>query len=185
MEKTPGKLENSTQTQSLLRAVALWAVHYAEQALPIFESRHPEDARPRQAVEACLEFAHGKKRDKNLRMASMAALRAAKDVDEASKYAARAAMLAAAVAYTHTDLQTGLQGVRQAQHVLGPVVYAALALETAEDTPSVGDIVLEQAITSAPKEVGMILQFMPPQLQGSKRVDVLFAKLDAALRNPV
>src|SRR5690348_4611737 len=136
----PLRLGNSTQEQELLRAVALWAADCAEQALPIFESQHANDMRPRQAIEAGREFGRGKKRDKDLRIVALAALKAGKEVDVPSKYAARAATLAAAVAYTHTDLHTGLPGIRQARHMLGPAVYAALALETAAGgDPEVGD----------------------------------------------
>src|SRR5918912_3841236 len=151
MEKPPGELGNSAQEQELLRAVALWAADCAELALPIFESRHPIEARPRKAIEAGREFGRGKKRDKALRIVAMSALKAGKEIDEPSKYAARAATLAASVAYTHTDLQTGLPGIRQARHVLGPAVYAALALETdAGGDPKVGDDVVRRAVESAP-----------------------------------
>jgi Imm-5 like putative immunity protein len=178
-----GELGNSTQEQELLRAVALWAADCAEQALPIFESRHPTDARPRQAIEGCREFGRGKRRDKNLRIVALAALKAGKGVDEPSKHAAQAATLAASVAYTHTDLQIGMQGVRQARHVLGPAVYAALALETeAGGYPTVGDDVVHLAIESAPAEVRYLLKHMPPQPRETGRLGVLFSDLDSALR---
>jgi len=183
MKKLPGKLGNSTQEQELLRAVSLWAADCAELALPIFESRHPIDMRPRQAIEGGRDFGRGKKRDKNLRVAALAALKAGKGVDEPSKYAARAATLAASVAYTHTDLQTGLPGIRQARHVLGPAVYAALALETAAGgDPKVGDDAVQLAIESAPTEVSLLLQHMPPQPEGNGRLSVLFSDLDSGLR---
>src|SRR3954465_11422419 len=176
MEKLPEKLGNSTQEQELLRAVALWAADCAELALPIFESRHPTDACPRQAIEASKEFGRGKKRDKALRIVALAALKAGKEVDEPSKYAARAAMLAASVAYTHTDLQTGLPGIRQARHILGPAVYAALALETAAGGDrKVGDDVVRRAIDSAPNEVRYLLEHMPPQPKENGRLGVLFS----------
>src|SRR5689334_6754124 len=108
MEKTSGRLGSSTQEQELLRAVALWAADCAELALSIFESRHPTDTRPHEAIEGGRNFGRGKKRDKPLRIAAMSALKAGKGVDEPSIYAAHAATLAASVAYTHTDLQTGL-----------------------------------------------------------------------------
>jgi hypothetical protein len=184
--KVSGQLGNSTQEQELLRAVAMWAADCAEQALPIFESHHPADTRPREAIEGAREFGRGKKRDKALRIAALAALRAGKEVagvDEPSKYAARAATLAASVAYTHTDLQAGLQGVRQARHVLGPAVYAALALETtAGGDPKVGDDVLHHAVESAPAEVRYLLKHMPPQPKENVRLSVLFSDLDSALR---
>ena len=178
-----GKLGNSAQEQELLRAVALWAADCAEQTLSIFERHHPTDMRPREAIRACREFGRGKKRDKNLHIASLAALKAGKEEDEPSKYAARAATLAASVAYTHTDLQTGIQGIRQARHVLGPVVYAALALEMeAGGDPKIGDDVIHRAIKSAPPEVRYLLQHMPPQPRETGRLGVLFSDLDSALR---
>jgi hypothetical protein len=61
---------------------------------------------------------------------TLEASKASKEVDQPAKYAARAATLTASVAYTLMDLQTSTQGVRQARHVLGPAVYAALAIET-------------------------------------------------------
>lgn len=175
-------LGNSTEEQILLQAVALWAANYAEEALTIFERHHPEDNRPRQAVEAAREYGQGKKRDKNLRMLAFAAMKSRKDVDESSKYAVQAAILTASVAYTHTDLQTGLQGVRQARHVLGPIVYAALAVETATNQPEHGDDLLRRAIKTAPPEVSHILEHMPPQPNKETRVEALFFELDSALR---
>ena len=61
MESILGKLGNSTDEQDVLRAVALWAADFAEEALPIFEDTYPGDARPREAVEAAREFGKGKK----------------------------------------------------------------------------------------------------------------------------
>jgi hypothetical protein len=178
-----GRLGNSTQEQELLRAVALWAADCAELALSVFESHHPTDMRSRQGIEGAREFGRGKKRDQALRIVAMAALKAGKGVDEPSKYAARAATLAASVAYTHTDLQTGLPGIRQARHILGPAVYAALALETAAGgDPKVGDDVVRRAIESAPNEVRYLLKHMPPQPKEKGRLGILFSELDSALR---
>ncbi len=183
MENRSDALGNSTQEQELLRAVALWAADCAEQALLLFETHHPGDTRPREAIEASRKFGRGKKRDKALRIVALAALAASKAADEPSKYAARAAMLAAAVAYTHTDLQMGLPGVRQAKHVLGAAVYAALALETAtEDKSSVGHAVIHRAAQRAPPEVRHVLKHMPPQRKEKSRLSVLFSDLDSALR---
>jgi hypothetical protein len=183
MEKASAQLGNSAQEQERLRAAALWAADCAEQALSVFEGHFPADARPRAAIEGAREFGQGKKRAKNLRMLAFAALKAGKDADQPSKYATQAATFATAVAYTHTDLQTGQPGVRQARHVLGPAVYAALALETAASGESlVGDNAIRQAIESAPPEVRYLLQHMPPQPKGDSRLDTLFFDLDSALR---
>lgn len=175
-------LGNSIDEQALLRPIALWAAKYAEEALAVFESRHPNDMRPREAVEAGREFGNGKKRDKNLRMLAFAAMKSKKDIDEPSKHAAQAAILTAAVAYTHADLQAGLQGIRQARHVLGPVVYAALATETAASDTKAGDNLVQRAIQDAPPEITSILHHMPPQPKKENRVDALFSTLDSALR---
>lgn len=176
-------LGNSSNEQERLRAVALWAAVYAEETLTVFEGHHPSDMRPREAVEAGREFGMGKKRDNTLRMAGFAAMKAGKDIDQASKYAVRAAVLTAAVAYTHTDLQTGQQGVRQARHILGPIAYAALALETAANNDTtIGDDLLQRAVKNAPAEVGILLRHMPPQPQKATRLDTLFFELDSALR---
>lgn len=183
MEKASAQLGNSAQEQERLRAVALWAADCAEQALSVFEGHSPADARPRQAIEGARKFGQGKKRDKSLRMLAFAALKGGKDADQPSKYAAQAATLAAAVAYMHTDLQTGQPGVRQARHVLGPAVYAALALETAASGDShVGDNAIRQAVESAPPVVRYLLQHMPPQPKGDSRLGTLFFDLDSALR---
>lgn len=177
-------LRNSSEEQALLRPIALWAARYAEEALSVFESRHPDDIRPRKAIEAGREFGNGKKRDKNLRMLAFAAMKSRKNIDDPSKHAVQAAILTASVAYTHTDLQAGLQGIRQARHVLGPIVYAALALEAVANDPSVGDGLLQRAIADAPPEVGYILAHMPPQPKKEGRMDALFSFLDFALRKP-
>lgn len=177
------QLQDSSQEQSLLRPIALWAADYVQQALPIFEERHPQDTRPRQAVEAARAFGEGKKRDKQLRLVALAATKAGKELDQPSKHVARAATLAAAVAYTHTDLQLGDQGIRQAQHILGPIVYAALALEAAANNSSaIGDKLIHDAAVHAPNEARYILSFMPQQPQKESRTGTLFATLDAALR---
>lgn len=177
------KLGNSTKEQELLRPIALWAADFVEEVLGIFEYSYPNDARPRQAVLAAREFGHGKQRDNDLRKTALATLKAGKDVDKASKYVVRAATLAASVAYTHTDLQTGVQGVRQAQHVLGPIVYAALALEVdAQDNTSVSDAFIARAIAKTPSQARVVLNHLPPQPQKAGRQYELFWRLDCALR---
>jgi hypothetical protein len=185
MEKA--SLGNSTQEQELLRPIALWAADCAEQALSVFEDRYPMDKRPREAIEGGRAFGHGQKRDKNLRTLAWAAHSASKEADEPSaKYAARAAMLAAAVAYTHTDLPS----IDQARHVLGPLAYAMLALEiaAADKKSNISDPIIRHAIEKATPEVYHFLKHMPPQPKGEKggkgksRLSQLYADMDSALR---
>ncbi len=185
MENNPHRLGNSTEEQALLRAAALWAANYAEQALPIFEKRYPDDNRLRAAIEAGREFGKGKRRDKDLRVLAMAAFKIVKDLDEPSKHVAHAASLTAAVAYTHTDLQTGLQGIRQARHILGPTVHAAFALELAGGGDSmIGSDIINNAVEDAPAEVRSLLMHMPQQPERTgTRLDALFYELDSKLRN--
>jgi hypothetical protein len=176
-------LKSSTDEQHALRKAALWAAKYVNSALPVFEARYPNDGRPREAVEAGRAFGEGGRRDKNLRVLSLAVFKIGKDVDEAAKYVTKAASAVAAIAYTHTDLQTGQQGVRQAQHILGPVVYAAMALEMdAGGDMAVGDGIVRQAAKDAPAEVRYILAHMPPQPKKAGRLHSLFHDLDVALR---
>lgn len=177
-------LKSSTEEQQALRKAALWAAEYAYQALPVFEKRYPDDERPREAIEAARTFGEGKPRDKSLRVLSLAVFKIGKDVDEVAKYVTKAASAVAAIAYTHTDLQTGQQGVRQAQHVLGPIVYSALALEMDADNNSmVGNAIIRQAAKDAPAEVRYILAHMPPQPKKADRLSALFHDLDAELRS--
>lgn len=185
MKESSDQLGNSTEEQALLRKVALWAADCAEQALPVFEEQYPNDNRPRAAIEASREFGLGKKRDKNLRVLAMAAFKIAKDVDEPSKHVLHAASLAASVAYTHTDLQSGMQGIRQARHLLGPTVHAALALELAGGGDSrIGNNIIYSAAESAPSAVRQLLIRMPPQPEKSdNRLEILYHELDTQLRN--
>lgn len=74
--------------------------------------------------------------------------------------------------------------MRQARHILGPIVYAVLALETAADNDErVGNDLIRQAIQDAPFEARQILEHMPPQPKKNDRASVLFLDLDTALRN--
>jgi hypothetical protein len=85
-----------------LREVTGYAAVSAQEALEIFESAHPADPRPRDAIDAARKFARGGERGKTLRDTAWAALKAARDADTAAAGdAARAAMCAASAAYLH------------------------------------------------------------------------------------
>ena len=175
---------NSASALSLLRPAALWAGDHACMALAVFEDASPGDMRPREAIQGAREFGCGGPRDAELRKLAWAAHAAAKGSDHvAVKYAARSAMLAAAVAYTHTDLNAGRQGVNQARHILGSTVYTALACEASngEGARLAGDV-LQSAAASAPKEVVVLLHSFPPQPCGTTRLSQFFHHLDARLR---
>lgn len=183
MKSEPAELVNSANEQISLRIAALWAADCAEKSLPIFEKNHPGITLPFEAINAAREYGNGKRRDNQLRTVAMAAFKLGKDLDLASKYVTKAAQLTAAIAYTHTDLNEGIQGIRQARHVLGPAVYAAMALEIANNVDdSASEAIIQFAIDTAPQEVRRIISGMPNQEAKSNRVDELFYKLDLALR---
>ncbi|MBO9587661.1 putative immunity protein [Devosia sp.] len=183
MIERPG-LGNSAHAEPLLRRAALWAADCADLALPVFEAIAPADNRARDAIDGARQFGLGGKRDKGLRTLAWAAHAAASESDAPSaKYAARSAMLAAAVAYTHTDLTIGKQGINQARHLLGPAVYAALACEASSDTKAgIAENILQTTASSAPVDVFTLLRQFPLQPRGATRLGQLFHDLDSRLR---
>lgn len=81
-------------------SLALWAADCAEHVLPYFEDRHPEDNRPRDAIEAGRAWGRGEIAMSEGRAASFATHAAARDADQAAaRAAARAAGHAAATAH--------------------------------------------------------------------------------------
>ena len=77
------------------RTARLFAVDCAERVLPLFEKRHPNDDRPRKAIQAARDYANGKITKEALAAAGAAAWDAAGD---AARAAARAAWAAAGAA---------------------------------------------------------------------------------------
>jgi hypothetical protein len=60
----PSKIENHqvvARNSATHRAWALEAASLAEQVLPLFEKEHPDDNRPRQAIEAIRDWAQGRR----------------------------------------------------------------------------------------------------------------------------
>lgn len=163
-----------------LRAVGAWAADCAESALPLFESKAPADARPREAIEGIREFARGGKRTARLRSLALAALAAAREVsDPAGTAAARAAGMAASSAYMHP-----LATLDQAKHALGPAVYAARARELAAGTGSAaGDEEIRWALEHASPAVREVVRRYPARELGRTRLDALYYQLDSALRS--
>jgi hypothetical protein len=80
--------------------LAQWASECVERVLPVFEERHPQDDRPRKAVEATRAFARGEIGIGAARQAAVAAHAAARSgADPAARAAARAAGQAAGIAH--------------------------------------------------------------------------------------
>ena len=162
-----------------LRAVARYAAEHAERVLPIFESREPEDPRPREAVRAAWAFAGETPRTNLQRTAAVAAHRAAKDAgDDAARHAGLAAGDAAAAAYLHP-----IARATQVAHILRATAHAARATELAAgDDPRTGDRYVAEAAAETPGPVVAVLRRYPVAPTGHSRVAQLMTRLDAALR---
>ena len=163
-----------------LREVARYAAESAQDVLPIFESAHPGDSRPRDAVDAAWAFVRGGERGKALRDAAWAAQRAARDADSAAAgQAARAAMCAASAAYLHP-----LADAHQVKHILGAAAHAAGAAELmAGDDRDVGADHIKLARGRATPVLVDVLSRYPPAPPGGGRVGELLRDLDEALRS--
>jgi len=106
--------------------LALWAATCAEHVLPLFESAHPGDPRPRWAIEHARAWVRGEVTMMESRAAGGHAMGAARDKRGAARYAAYAAGQAGAVAHV-------------AAHDLGAAAYAIKAVRAAEpDGKAVG-----------------------------------------------
>ena len=163
-----------------LREVTRYAAESAQEVLAIFESAHPADSRPRDAVAAAWTFARGGGRGKALRDAAWAALKAARAAATAAAgHAARAAMSAASAAYLHP-----LADAHQVKHILGAAAHAARAAELlAGDDRAVGAGRIEQARRRATPGVVDVLSRYPAAPPGGGRVGELLRELDAVLRS--
>lgn len=162
-----------------LRVVARYAADCAQPVLPLFEAAHPQDRRPRAAVEAALVFAGGGDRTAAQRTSAVAAHRAATEAaTEAAREAARAAGHAAAAAYLH-PLARGTQ----VRHILGAAAHAAWATElAASDHPAVGDESIEEARRRATPALRAVLLRYPCPPTSGNRASRLMGVLDTALR---
>lgn len=162
-----------------LREVSAYAAQSAQEVLEVFERAHPEDSRPRDAIDAAWTFARGGKRGKTLRDTALAALRAARDADTAAVgEAARAAMCAASAAYLHP-----LAKATQVKHILGAAAHAARAAELmAGDDQDIGADHVEKARRRATPAVVEVLGRYPAAAPGGGRAGELLRGLDEALR---
>ena len=98
--------------------LALWAAACAEHVLYLFESAHPGDPRPRQAIVHARAWARGEVKMMESRAAGGHAMGAARDKRGAARHAAYAAGQAGCVAHV-------------AAHELGAAAYAIKAVRAA------------------------------------------------------
>ncbi len=169
-------------SQAELREVAAYAVACARPVLPIFEREHPDDKRPRTAIDAAATFADGGRRNKAMRDCAWAAQRAAQETRDAGKVAAseaaRAAQATASAGYLHP-----LAEATQVKHILGPAAHAARAFElSAGGNPTVGaDHIAQARILARPALVNVLRRY-PAAPPNGGRVGELMRELDASLR---
>lgn len=163
-----------------LQSLGKWAADCAERALSIYESVESEDNRPRDAINGIRDFSRCGKRTNQLRKLALDAYRASIETKNmAAAAAAQSASLAAASAYTHP-----FKDINQSKHILGPAVYSAFAIELSNNLdPQIGDREIVLAIDNATYEIAGLLNKMPVQAVGEKRIDQLYFKLDQELRN--
>ena len=104
------------------RLLMLWAADCAERVLSLFETQHPDDDRPRKAIEVGRACVRGNISVSEARTAAFAAHAAARDANDApARAAARAAGHAAATAHV-------------ADHALHAAAYAVKAIARASGT---------------------------------------------------
>ncbi|MGY1847014.1 putative immunity protein [Blastococcus sp. SYSU DS1021] len=178
-------------TTAELRLVARYAVECAEEALPLFERAHPDDHRPRAAVDAAWAFVRGADRSTLQRVTSLDAHRAAKAAATGpAKHAAHAAGDAAAAAYLHPPgavLGWASSAARASQvgHILRAAAHAARAAELAAGgEPGVGDRHLGRARLRAIPDLADVVRRYPRPPAGTDRVGQLLHVLDTSLREP-
>ncbi|MBE3000060.1 exonuclease SbcC [Nocardiopsis sp. HNM0947] len=168
-----------TLTMDELRAVARYAAQSAQGLLPVFEHAHPDDPRPRAALDAAWTFVGGERRTKLQRSSSLDAHRAAKEAGtEAARLAARAAGDAASAAYLHP-----ISRATQVGHILRAAACEARVGELeADGDPAVGDVLIERARERAGPVLRDVLRRYPRAPEGRTRVARLMSALDASLR---
>lgn len=167
-------------TMDELRAVARFVATSAQTVLPVFEDAHPDDPRPRAAIDAAWKFANGAARTKLQRVASLDAHRAAREsASEVARLAARSAGDAAAAAYLHPLAQA-----TQVGHILRAAASVARIAELkAAGDQAAGARAIKDARQLATPTVIAVLSRYPVGPAGKNRVSQLMATLDASLRD--
>ncbi len=149
------------------KTLAVWAADCAERVLSLFEKAHPEDDRPRLAIEAGRTWAlTGVFKMVAIRGASLAAHAAAREAkeNEAACFAARAAGQAVATAHV-------------TQHAFGGAYYALKAIAAAHPAKAEARVAKERDWQSRhlPKK---LRQQIMERIVVEKRARGIFIKLE-------
>jgi len=102
-------------TEEHHKLIAIWAADCSSHVLNLFETEHPDDYRPRQAIELAYKWAKGLATVTEAKIGAYHANIVAKELNGSAKYAAYSAGQAAAVAHV-------------AAHNLGAAAYAIRAV---------------------------------------------------------
>ena len=155
-----------------IRHVTAFAATCARRALPVFEASHPNDLRPRSAIDGAETFAETGQRTAALRQLAWAAHKAAREVPaSAATDAALSAMHAAGAAFLHP-----LYSPHQVKHILGSAVHLMLT-----DSKAVVEQI-EWIHTQADATFRSVLGRFPPPVAGRTTFGKLLAQLDSELR---
>ncbi len=105
------------------KTLAIWTIECVERVMPYYEKEHPEDQRPRKALETLQTWIEtGEFKMATIRGASLSSHAAARELgeDNAARSVARAAGQAVATAHVPT-------------HSIGGAIYALQAIHRASD----------------------------------------------------
>lgn len=150
----------------------------AEAVLPVFEGAHPDDPRPRAALDAARAFVGGAPRTRLQRVTSLDAHRAARDASsEQARLAAQACGDAASAAYLHP-----IARATQVGHVLRATASEARIAELLSGDENAATEVLASARSRAGGVLRDVLARYPLAPVGRSRVAQLMSQLDTSLR---
>ena len=113
------------------RTLVHWTIECAEHILPIFEDKHPQDKRPREAVKAAKAWAHGQIKMPVAKKAAHAAHNAATAVAEKDPAACAAARAMGHVVGT----------VHVETHAIGVVMYGITAFVYAAEQEDADEVI--------------------------------------------
>lgn len=115
------------------RTLVSWVIECAEHVLPIFEERHPNDSRPRDAVKAAEAWSHGDIKMSIAKKAAHAAHNAATEAEFDPAACAAARAMGHVVGTVHVET-----------HAIGLVIYGITAFIYASDEMSADDVIARE-----------------------------------------
>lgn len=152
----------------------------ALQAIDLFESVQPRDARPRAALIAAEDFVRGGPLSRAQRISAPGAHRASKEFNGAASHAAMAAGDAAASAYLHP-----LADAAQVGHILRGPSHCVMALETRTAEPLTRAAAIAAILELSTPAVTEVLCRYPSAATRDRATAEVLSFLDVQLRKSV